>query len=169
MPRVDAATAPDLWELSAEGVAAAVGHPLAAAGATVVSSPELKSLQTTALMTGVGEDAVAADPRFREVDRVERVHDGFRAARAAWVAGDFDDRHAGWETPDAAAQRFHEGILAHPVEHLIVGTHGMALTAWMVAQGIIAPGHPAVAFWDALGLPDVIEIDLPVLRVPDYR
>lgn len=165
MPRVDAATAPDTWEVSPTGVAAATARRVPAGGARIVSSPERKARQTTALMTGRREDAVATDARFREVDRVERVHDDFHAARAAWIVGDLDSRHEGWETPDAAAQRFHEGLTAHPADHLIVGTHGMVLTAWLVAHGQVARGDTAVAFWDALEFPAVFEVPIPLLRV----
>ncbi|UJP11011.1 histidine phosphatase family protein [Microbacterium sp. KUDC0406] len=132
---------------------------------SAVSSPELKALQTTALATRVPAAAVAVDARFREVDREEQVHDDFRSARRAWVAGRLDERHAGWEKPDAVAQRFHEGLLAHPAEHLVVGTHGMALTAWMTAQGLIESGDAAVEFWESLRFPDVVELDLPLPRV----
>ncbi|UNK72466.1 NUDIX domain-containing protein [Microbacterium sp. H1-D42] len=165
MPRVDAFSSPGTWELNPSGIAAAAAHPVSAADAVVVSSPERKALQTAALMTARTVDAVAADARFREVDRVERVHDDFRAARAAWVAGLLDSRHQGWETPDAAAQRFHEGLLAHTTDHLIVGTHGMVLTAWLVAHGRVAPGDAAVAFWEALDFPAVVEVALPLVRV----
>ncbi|MDT0157190.1 NUDIX domain-containing protein [Microbacterium sp. ARD32] len=163
MPRVDAAVSPDAWELSAAGVAAAAEHPLTVERAIVVSSPERKALVTTTLMTGHG--AVGVDARFREVDRVERVHDDFRAARAAWISGRLDSRHSQWETPDAAAQRFHDGLLAHPADHLVVGTHGMVLTAWLVGQGLIEPGGAAVVFWESLTFPHVIELEAPLLRV----
>ncbi|WP_309129262.1 histidine phosphatase family protein [Microbacterium sp.] len=157
MPVVDVAVDPAAWSLSAEGAAAASALHLAT-DAVAVSSPELKALQTVALARGVATDEVAVDARFREVDRVEAVHDGFREARRAWVTGVLDSRHEGWEHPDAAARRFHEGLLAHPAEHLVVGTHGMVLTAWMVARGLVAPGAPAAAFWEALGLPAVVEL-----------
>lgn len=165
MPRVDAAKAPDLWELSPAGVATARAHPVQAAEATIMSSPERKALRTTALMTASDEAALGVDARFREVDRLERVHDDFRAARAAWIAGELDSRHHGWETPDAAARRFHEGLAAHTADHLIVGTHGMVLTAWLVAQGQVQPGVAAVAFWEALDFPAVVEITVPLVRV----
>src|SRR5690606_33760442 len=86
-------------------------------------------------------------------------------ARRAWIAGRVDERHRGWENPDAAARRFHEGLLAHSAEHLVVGTHGMVLTAWMVDQGLIAPGDAAVEYWDQLRFPEVIGLAVPLLRV----
>ena len=163
MPEVDASASPDTWPLSTDGVAAASGLVLAAG--TVASSPELKALQTTALACGVETESIEQDARFREVDRVERVHDGFREARRAWVAGQLDERHEGWETADAAAQRFHDGLRAHPAEHLIVGTHGMVLTSWLAAQGLVGAGDEAVAFWEALRFPDALQLTLPLLRV----
>ncbi|MFE6994711.1 histidine phosphatase family protein [Microbacterium sp. NPDC057659] len=159
MPEVDASSAPSSWRLSADGAAAAAALLLEGAA---VSSPELKALQTTALATRVLPEAVAQDARFREVDRDEPVHDDFRDARRAWVSGSLDERHSGWETQDAVSQRFHDGLMAHSAEHLVVGTHGMALTAWMTAQGLIEPGDAAVEFWAALRFPEVIELDLPL-------
>lgn len=163
MPEVHPALPPGSWCLSDDGVTAATALDLVTsdAGALAVSSPERKARDTVALALKVSAGQIATDARFREVDRVERVHEGFRAARAAWVAGHLDDRHVGWETPDAAAQRFHEGLLAHQAEHLIIGTHGMVLTAWMVSQGLVGPGDAAVEFWDALGFPDLVRVELP--------
>lgn len=164
MPAVDVALPAGAWPLSELGTAAAAALRLDAADETlVVSSPERKAHDTVAL--ALPSAPVTTDERFREVDRVEQVHDDFRAARAAWIAGALDDRHAGWEKPDAAAQRFHDGLLAHAAEHLVVGTHGMVLTAWLVARGLVPDGQGAVEFWDALRLPDVIDLELPLLRV----
>lgn len=159
MPEVDAATEPAKWGLSEAGVEAAGALRLNSAGARVVSSPERKAHRTAELAAAAD---VRTDPRFREVDRVELVHDGFRDARRAWIAGRLDERHDGWESPDAAVRRFHEGLLAQDAQHVVVGTHGMVLTAWLAAQGLIAD---AVAFWDALRFPDVVEVAIPLLRV----
>jgi len=164
MPAVDAEVDPAEWILDQQGADAAAALDLPP-DAAAVSSPEQKSRQTVAIARGTTIDAVPVDDRFREIDRVERVHDGFRDARRAWVAGALDGRHEGWEHPHAAAQRFHEGLLAHPAEHLVVGTHGMVLTAWSVSSGLIGPGEDAATFWEALRLPDVLTIELPLLRV----
>ncbi|MFD5214863.1 histidine phosphatase family protein [Microbacterium sp. NPDC058345] len=157
MPVVDDGLAPAAWSLSAEGAVAASALDLPT-DAVAVASPERKAVQTIALARRVATEDIATEARFREVDRVEAVHDDFRDARRAWVAGALDARHTGWEHPHAAAHRFHEGLLAHPADHLIVGTHGMVLTAWMVAQGLIPPGEAATAFWEALPLPAVVEL-----------
>lgn len=160
MPAVHPRTPPAQWRLSVEGAAAASALGIRAAGATLISSPEKKAAQTLALALGIPESAITLDPLFREADRVEHVHDGFRAARRAWVAGDLDARHTGWELPNAVARRFDAGLLAHSGDHLLVSTHGMALTAWMVACGLVAPGGAAVRFWEELRLPDVVTLGL---------
>ncbi|WP_176168768.1 hypothetical protein [Krasilnikoviella flava] len=49
----------------------------------------------------------------------------------------------------------------HAAGHDLVGaTHGMLLTAWLVAVGRVAPGAPAGASWGGLRLPDVVTVDL---------
>jgi len=170
MPEVESGVGPADWHLSGPGAAASAALHIAISGSTrALSSPELKARQTTALALGSPLEAIMTDARFREADREERVHDGFRDARRAWVAGRLDQRHRGWEAPETAAHRFHEGLLAHAAEHLVVGTHGMVLTAWMVDQGLIAPGDEAVAFWEALAFPDVIELAHPLRRVRAVR
>jgi 8-oxo-dGTP pyrophosphatase MutT (NUDIX family) len=162
MPEVDATRPPGEWILSSDGINAAAALRLEALAASAVSSPERKAVQTVALALRLPESAVATAVSFREVDRVESVHDGFRDARRAWIAGRLDERHEGWETPDAAARRFHEALLAQDARHVVVGTHGMVLTAWLASQGLVAD---AVAFWEALRFPDVVEIGIPLLRV----
>ncbi|MGX1791786.1 NUDIX domain-containing protein [Microbacterium sp. NPDC055312] len=163
-PDVDPSLDPSAWPLSSSGATAAAALDLNAGPCTVIStSPERKAADT--VMAAVRSERMLVDPRFREVDRVESVHDGFRDARRAWIGGRLDERHEGWETPNAAARRFHEGLLTHQAEHLIVGTHGMVLTAWMVGQGLIPSGDAAVEFWEQLRFPEVIELTLPLVRV----
>lgn len=154
-----------MWVLTADGVEAAKALSLPA-GAHVVSSPELKSLQTVALATGSAEDAVLVDAGFREVDRVETVRDGYRTARRAWVSGVLDDRHEGWESPESAAHRVSNALRRYDAPHLVVGTHGMVLTAWLVATGVVEPGEPAVEFWERLSFPAIVTVGVPGVR-PD--
>lgn len=159
LPEVDPHTRPSEWGLSTAGVDAAMALDIPS-DATIVSSPELKALQTVTLATGVAEDAVVIDPAFREVDRIEAVHDGFREARRAWVAGERDERHEGWEVLEQAANRLTDGLRRYDAPRLLVGTHGMVLTAWMVSCGAIDPGLPAVDFWESLSFPHVLTVEL---------
>src|SRR4051794_19483559 len=67
----------------------------------------------------------------------------------------------GWETPLEAAARFDAAVMDHATEDspLVIGSHGMVLTAWLVhARGAVAR-HAAGEFWDALAFPDVVEVD----------
>lgn len=72
--------------------------------------------------------------------------------------GRLDERHTGWETHAQAADGFDEGIRTAPPGDLIIATHGMCLTAWMVHRGLVETGDEAIRFWEALTLLDVIRI-----------
>ncbi|WDH79057.1 phosphoglycerate mutase family protein [Microbacterium esteraromaticum] len=161
LPEVDPQAQPSEWALTQAGVEAATALKLARS-AQFVSSPELKALQTVALATGLSEDAVLIDPAFREVDRIENVHDGYRAARRAWVSGELDRRHDGWESLESAAHRLSDGLRRYDAPHVIVGTHGMVLTAWLVSAGVVMPGGSAVAFWEQLPFPAVVTVGVRV-------
>lgn len=159
MPEVDPQAMPSEWVLTPDGIEAATGLHITP-GAQIVSSPEAKALQTVALATGTAEASVAVDPSFREVDRTEVVHAGYRAARRAWVSGALDDQHQGWESPEAVASRISDGLLRYDAPCLVVGTHGMALTAWLVSTGVVKPHASAVAFWERLPFPAVVTVEL---------
>ncbi|XVV17447.1 hypothetical protein ACQP2X_24615 [Actinoplanes sp. CA-131856] len=65
-----------------------------------------------------------------------------------------------WEPPTAVVARFGAAVERHraraAARPLVVATHGMALTCWLTAQGLIT-AEPA-RFWANLRFPDVIEI-----------
>ncbi|MFC8597392.1 histidine phosphatase family protein [Isoptericola sp. NPDC057191] len=158
-PEVTADALPEAWPLTCAGREAARRLRLPQ-DARVVASPERKAVETLALALGVAD--VPVDPRFAEVRRpAEPVAPGFRTVRQAWVQGAHDGRHDGWETTAEAARRFDDGVRDRAGGHdLVVATHGMVLTAWLVSVGQVAAGAPAAAFWDALALPDVVTVDL---------
>jgi len=165
-PQVSDDVPPHAWPLSPTGRAAA--RALRLPGRTaVVASDERKAVETLTLALGVA--AVPTDRRFAEVRRpVEPVSPGFREARRAWVEGRLDGRHDRWESPADAAARFDAGVRARAgitgapdsTHDIVVATHGMVLTAWLVATGHVAPGARAGAFWSELRLPDVVAVDL---------
>ncbi|XVU30294.1 histidine phosphatase family protein [Actinoplanes sp. CA-054009] len=68
----------------------------------------------------------------------------------------------GWESPAEVVARFGAAVERHLARAagrtLVVATHGMALTCWLAACGLIAV-EPA-RFWEGLRFPDLIEIDL---------
>lgn len=154
VPGVD----PARWVLGPAGLAAASGlRGAVPGGACVLSSPEPKAVATAEAATGVPP---RCDPRFAEVRRpLEPFGGEVRARRGAWVAGRLDERHEGWETPAQAAARFAEGVAAYR-DDLVVATHGMVMTAWLVVAGHVSP-DAAEAFWRELSFPELIVVEVP--------
>ena len=159
LPEVDPQAQPSEWALTQDGAEAAKALDVSR-NAQFISSPERKALQTVALASGLSEDTVVTDPAFREVDRIEVVHDGYRAARRAWVSGVLDHQHEDWESPESAANRVSDALRRYDSPHLVVGTHGMVLTAWLVSSGLVEPGDLAAAFWERLPFPAVVTVEV---------
>ncbi len=157
MPVPEPATPPHRWALSDTGRAAArrLG-PLLPSDALLVASDEPKAVQT--LVAARPSAPVVRDARFAEVRRDEPYHGDYRARRLAYLRGDSDPR---WEPPDAVVARFDAGVTEHlrsaAGRSLVVATHGMAMTLWLAARGMLP--DPA-AFWSALGLPDAYAVDV---------
>jgi broad specificity phosphatase PhoE len=80
----------------------------------------------------------------------------------AWVEGRLDDQHENWETGREAARRFDAAVRAYAQsgERVVIASHGMVITAWLVAQGRVEAGSDAGRFWQSLRFPDVIDVDL---------
>lgn len=162
MPVVDPDRPPDRWELSPAGRAAAeLLRGRLPADAVPVSSPQAKALDTLAVALDLPADRIRTDPRLAEVARPgEPVDDDVLHRRLAWVTGHPDHRHTTWETTTAAAARFSTALAELDADQVVVGTHGLVSTAWLVSIGQLAAGEAAGAFWQQLGLPDVIEVQL---------
>ncbi|NHN54421.1 histidine phosphatase family protein [Calidifontibacter sp. DB0510] len=160
MPALDARIASAQWQLSPEGESAARAlRGLLPTDADVVSSPETKAAQTVSLATGSA--SIVTDARFAEVCRPGEPFDAdVRARRLAWIERRPDERHTGWETSAEAAARFEDGVRAHATGErpLVIGTHGMVLTAWLLSRGIVDPAE-AGAYWSNLAFPDVVTVD----------
>ena len=160
-PETSPTVAPQQWPLSTAGRNAAtrlMGR-LPATGRWVTST-EVKAYETLLCARSDEALSIAQDARIDEVRRVEPFDDAFRARRRAWIEGRLDMRHADWETPLEAAARFDEAITEHArcASTLVIGSHGMVLTAWLVhARGAVAE-HEAGAFWAAMAFPEVIEV-----------
>lgn len=87
--------------------------------------------------------------------------DGTRTAIIGASTGQLDDRHTGWESPEEAAERFDVAVREHAADAdaLVVATHGMVLTAWLVhGRRWLAP-EGAGSFWDQMHFPEVIRVD----------
>lgn len=161
MPDASPDIAPTDWTLSADGVRAAAslcdGLPR---DARLIASTEPKAWQTLG-----GGDDVARDARFREVDRpVEPWSEDFRSRRAEYVSG---ARHRGWEPQDEVAARFAAGVEAHVgggARHVVVASHGMAMTVWLLTLGAVDESD-AGTFWRGLRFPDAQLVDLEARTV----
>lgn len=153
---------PASWPLSAVGRegAAALGGRIPTS-AFLASSGELKAVETICLATGAERSAIHIDDHFGEVHRPgEPFDDDYRERRRAWIVGRPDDRHARWETPAQAADRFQEGLDRIDADVVAVATHGMVLTAWLVAVGRVGRGDPAGDFWARLTFPEVLGVEV---------
>lgn len=161
------------WPLTPEGRAlAAALVPALPADALLFSSPEPKAWQTLepAAAAGPVPRLVVHDPRFGEVRRPpDTWAGGWRAERQAYVAG---TPHPGWEPQADVAARFDAGVaaaLAAAAEApagadgsgpgVVVASHGMAITCWLVARGLVAAAD-AAEFWSTLRQPDLLAVDL---------
>jgi len=164
MPHVDLTAPPHTWQLSDDGARAARALVLPSPH-HLVASDEPKAIQTIAW---AGD--VATDVRFSEIARrTDERSAGWRELRRRYVSG--EDIH-GWKLQADVATRFNSAMIFHLRVaaashcHLVVATHGMALTAWLGSLSLVAD---RVSFWDELRLPDVLAVDLDdksVRRVP---
>jgi broad specificity phosphatase PhoE len=156
MPTLDPDQAPEDWPLSPGGrLAAAALRPSLPGAAVRLASTERKAVETLALATDLPP---VQDIRFGEVARPgEPFDDDVRDRRRAWVEGRPDQRHRGWERPGEAAARFGAALADHASDlPLVVATHGMVLTAWLVSVGHVDAGAAAGRLWAELAFPDVV-------------
>ncbi len=160
-PAVSARDDPRLWPLSTSGREAAgqLYDHLPRSGRWL-SSGERKAYETL-LYAGHRRIHVQKDPRFDEVRRDEPFDHDFKIRRLAWVEGRLDERHTGWESPEEAAKRFELAVREHAAdsEALVVATHGMVLTAWLVHGRRWLPPLEAGSFWEQMRFPEVIRVD----------
>jgi broad specificity phosphatase PhoE len=157
---------PPSWPLTPEGrTLAAALVPALPADALLFSSPEPKAWQTLepAAAAGPVPRPVVHDPRFGEVRRPpDTWAGGWRAERQAYVAGTL---HPGWEPQADVAARFDAGLDAALAAAggsgpgVVVASHGMAITCWLVSRGIVAAAD-AAEFWSTLRQPDLLAVDL---------
>lgn len=158
MPVPDPQLPPSQWTVSAEGRVAArsVRHELPE-GAVLLSSTEQKAIETARLAAG---REPTADVGFCEVHRPGEPFDRFSTERrGAWIRGELDARHRGWETPDQAGRRFTQAVEAHPGSDLVIATHGMVLVAWLMWIGHLEAGATAESYWSTLTFPQLITVD----------
>lgn len=160
-PQVSALVDPQEWSLSGVGRSAAEGlrDRLPSRGLWVTSTA-VKAYETLLHARRAGSPSVTQGARLNEVRTVEPFDDDFRARRLAWFEGRLDDRHTGWETAREAAARFDAAVAEHSSmgAPLVIGSHGMVLTAWLVHGRGSVDEQAAGTFWEAMTFPDVIEV-----------
>jgi broad specificity phosphatase PhoE len=160
-PQVSPLVDPREWSLSESGRSAAerLRGRLPAVGVWVAST-EAKAYETLLCARCDGYPSIAQDARLDEVRRVEPFGDDFRARRRAWVEGRLDERHMGWETPLDAATRFDAVVRGHSAleSALVIGSHGMVLTSWLVHARGAVDQQAAGTFWEEMTFPHVIEV-----------
>lgn len=111
MPSPSPAAAPRSWPLSEEGRrdAERLRSRVRDDHRLWLSSEERKAVETLECLCPHTIRRVAQDARFNEVVRVEPFDDAFRSRRRAWVEGELDERHVGWESPPDGGRSFRRG------------------------------------------------------------
>lgn len=158
MPALSPWHGPKEWRLSDDGVEAAraLGGTLPT-GVRVLVSDELKAQQT---LREAGFGDVEVDARFGEVGMPPMpLGSDVRPARRRWVAGEMPRSLDGWEPMVLAARRF-DAAVAERSDDLVIGTHGMVLTAWLVSIGHVRAGESAARFWEGLRFADVVTVEI---------
>ena len=125
--------------------------------AAVVSSPEIKALETVTILTeGLGLQ-VETDPAFAELHRPKWPFSD-TATFEARVVRLLENPHLsieGAEPAGEAAARFSEGLFRHAARPLMVGTHGTILAAYLGLQ----TGRHDAELWKGLRLPEALVLD----------
>lgn len=159
LPEVDASIPSNEWPLSSEGIRDCRRLRLTLSGETrVVSSAERKAIETLSIVTGCAPDMITADVDLVEVRRKEPVDAMYLDRRRAWIRGEPDECHDGWESFEAVGKRMDAALRRNFSDTTVVGTHGMALTAWLVRSGLVSAGMDAVKYWEGLGFPEVVTV-----------
>lgn len=124
------------------------------------TSPEPKAVQTAQLLTE-GDVGIVEGLREHVRDSTGWIDDFPAAVRRAFEEPDAP-AYDGWEPLATCRDRVTatvRGILAdHPQDDLVLVGHG---TAWTVVVADLTCAEPDLDRWQALAMPDVLEVDLP--------
>ncbi len=164
-PEIDVAVPASAWPLTQRGIASTRRLAESAAGfapSRVVSSPEVKAIETGRVVADALGLELTEDPRFAEhgagPDEFIADYREFRAlVRRFFVEPDAVVLRG--ESSLAAGERFAAGVheVAGREDDLpVVVTHGRIMASWLA----MLSGGTAWDIWTALRLPDLIEVDL---------
>ena len=165
--RLDPELAPERWELTAEGRAAAdrlARLDLLAGVEAVVTSPEPKARATAEPIAAAVGVELRVERGLREAERGAAPVDdraAFVARVDAWLDG---TPVPGWEERDAAAERIVaciERLLDGSSGDLAVVSHGTVLSLYLAR--LRRQERVALTDWEAIPLPAVAVVD-PVER-----
>lgn len=168
LPEVDPAAPPETWSLNDTGRQrsrrlADLLAPLAPA--VLITSPEPKAAQTTAILASRlgGEVAVEYDLREQERPQLGWLSSAAFELAVAGSIGRPTDRVRGMEPADAARRRFTAAIqrliARHSHGNLVVVGHGTVIS--LFAAPLL--GLSALDLWRRLGLPSYVAMTLPDL------
>jgi broad specificity phosphatase PhoE len=150
---LDPAHFDDIWALRESG--------RLPTGATWFCSPESKAVSTAQLLTD-REVGVVEGLREHVRETADWIDDLPAVVRRAF-ADPTRSAHPGWEPLEWTRERVLTAVRAlldaHPGEDLVLVGHG---TAWTVLAAALTGAEPDLDRWASLGMPDLIELDLPV-------
>ena len=161
--RLDAELPPRLWELTAEGRAAAEALArlaLFAGAAAVITSPEPKARATAEPIARAAGVELRVEPDLREAERGASPVDDrarFVAQVDGWLSG---IPVPGWEERDAAAARIVaciEQLLRSCRGDLVLVSHGTVLSLYLAS--LRGQARVDLAEWESIALPAVAVVD----------
>ena len=161
--RLDPELPPRLWELTAEGRAAAerlAQLPVFVGVAAVVTSPEPKARATAEPIATAAGVELRVEQDLREAERgpapvADRAR--FVAQVDAWLGG---APVPGWESVDAAAARIVACVarlLGELTGDVVLVSHGTVLSLYLA--GLRGDERVALTDWEAIPLPAVAVVD----------
>lgn len=155
---------PETWELDerAREDCVLLAHALRELDSpAIVSSPEPKARETATVLGLRLGVPVTEDDALREAARPNEWVEDYRAAAIAYLASGGDSR---WEPHTSVVVRFAAALerarQANPNRDLLVVSHGLAITLYLDALGLVDP----IPFWDNLTLPAAWEVQDDTVR-----
>lgn len=169
-PQVEIEIPASAWSLTTRGEQSTrrLVHRLATLRpGMIVASPERKALQTAALLVEGLELSLQQDERFSEqgadVGAFYPDYADFRARVEEHFARPDEVVFRG-ESSHAAAERFANGVASIGEQSIngvpVIVSHGRIMASWLAS----VTGEPAIGIWDALRMPDLLEVDLDTKR-----
>jgi len=163
-PVIEPGLLPSAWELDPahfDAIWALRESGRLPTGATWFCSPESKAVSTAQLLTDQ-EVGIVEGLREQVRDTGDWIDDVETVVRRAF-ADPARSAYPGWEPLERTRERVLTAVRAlveaHPDADLVLVGHG---TAWTALAAALTGAAPDLDRWASLGMPDLIELDLPV-------